>query len=331
MKILQINSVCGFGSTGRIVADLHSAATAQNDSCKVGFGRGGEMGIPGADAMKIGSSLDVNFHGLMSRITDKTGFYSKRATREFISRVSVYDPDVIHLHNIHGYYINIGLLFDYLIKANKRIIWTLHDCWAFTGHCAYFDYCGCVKWKSGCSGCVQKSAYPKSLLCDNSELNFKRKKALFTAVLDMVVITPSNWLAGLVKESFLSAYPLQVINNGVDLEVFKRSESDFRKKHGLENSFTVLGVASIWNERKGLDCFIKLAKSLEGNKDFKIVLVGLSEKMLSGLPENIIGIARTDSASELAEIYSMADIFVNPTLEDNFPTTNLEALACETP
>jgi len=329
MKILQINSVCGVGSTGRIAADLYKMAAGKGYHCKVAFGRGRAVGVPDKDAIRIGNDVDVKIHALMTRITDKTGFYSKGATKRLIRKIKSFDPDVIHLHNLHGYYVNIELLFEYLSKANKRVVWTLHDCWAFTGHCAYFDFCGCEKWKIGCHECAQKTKYPASILVDNSASNFLKKKSLLNAVKDMTIITPSEWLADLVKESFLQKHKVQVINNGIDLSIFKHTDSEFRNEYGLQDRFVILGVANIWDERKGFDAFLRLAQELD--EQFRIVIVGLNDKLKKELPGNIIGISRTDSIAKLAEIYSAADVFVNPTLEDNFPMTNLEALACRTP
>ena len=233
------------------------------------------------------------------------------------------------MHNVHGYYINIELLFNFLKEYNKPIVWTLHGCWAFTGHCAYFDYANCYKWETHCQKCPEKKSYPTSIFLDNSYDNFEKKKELFTGLKNMTLVTPSQWLAKLVKRSFLKEYPVIVINNGIDLNVFKPTPSAFRKKYDLENKFIILGVAYKWERRKGLDYFIELSKMLREKE--AIVLVGLSKKQIKDLPKNIVGITRTNSTKELAEIYTASDIFFNPTLEDNFPTTNLEALACGTP
>ena len=327
MKILQINSVCGVGSTGRIATDLYKVLEEQGHVCKIAYGSG--PAPEDIDSIKIGSNLDNYMHVFKTRVFDKHGFGSISATKKFIEDVKKYDPDIIHLHNIHGYYINIEILFNYLKEANKPVIWTLHDCWPFTGHCAYFDYVGCDKWENGCEKCPQKQAYPASNVIDNSKLNYEKKKELFTSVKNMTIVTPSKWLANLVKKSFLSQYPVDVINNGIDLNVFKPTESNFRVKHNLEDKFIVLGVASVWEERKGLKYFVELSERL--SEDYKIVIVGVNEKQKKELPQNILAITRTNNVKELAEIYTAADVFVNPTLEDNFPTTNLEALACGTP
>ena len=327
MKILQINSVCGVGSTGRIATDLYKVLEDQGHECKIAYGRG--TAPEGIDSIKVGSNLDNYIHVFKTRVFDKHGFGSVNATKKFIEEVKEYDPDVIHLHNIHGYYINIEILFNYLKEANMPVIWTLHDCWAFTGHCAYFDYVGCDKWKSGCNKCPQKQGYPTSNILDNSKFNYEKKKELFTSVDKMTIVTPSKWLANLVKESFLGKYPVEVINNGIDLDIFKPTESNFREKYNLQDKFIVLGVASIWDERKGLKYFVELSKEL--SDDYKIVVVGVNEKQKKELPNNILAITRTNNIKELAEIYTVADVFVNPTLEEVLGMTNLEALACGTP
>lgn len=327
MKVLQINSVCGVGSTGRIATDIHHILKEQGHESYIAYGR--DLPLNCDTAIRIGTKYDNYAHVALTRIYDKHGYGSKRATKEFIKQLDVLNPDVIHLHNIHGYYINIELLFEYLKKVNKPIIWTLHDCWAFTGHCAYFDFVNCNKWKTGCNKCPQKNTYPSSLILDNSKDNYLKKKEIFTGISNMTIVTPSNWLANLVKDSFIGEYPVKVINNGIDLDVFKPIESEFRKRYGLGNKFVILGVASVWEERKGFNYFIKLSDQLQ--LDETIVLVGLTEEQKKKLPENIIGITRTNNIKELAKIYSAADVFVNPTLEDNFPTTNLEALSCGTP
>jgi putative colanic acid biosynthesis glycosyltransferase len=218
VKVLQINSCCGVGSTGRIAADIYKALEEQGHQCKIAYGRGNAP--EDIDTIRIGSSLDNYLHVIKTRIFDQHGFGSENATRALIKQIENYDPNIIHLHNVHGYYVNIDILFNYLKEAGKPVVWTLHDCWAFTGHCAYFDYIGCDRWKTGCYKCPQKKKYPSSILMDNSKRNFEKKRELFTGVKNMVIVTPSKWLAGLVKKSFLSEYPVKVINNGVDLEVF---------------------------------------------------------------------------------------------------------------
>ena len=326
MKVVQINSVCGVGSTGRIAVDISKKLNDEGIENYIFYGTGHsdfENGI------KFGGTLNLRTHQLGTRLFGKHGFYSRKATKKLIEKIREVDPDIIHLHNIHGHYLNVEVLFEYLASSNKKVIWTLHDCWSFTGHCAYYDYVNCNKWQTECNNCPALREYPRSLIFDRSKESFKDKKRIFNSVEDLTLVTPSRWLEEETKKSFLSKYPVQVINNGIDLSNFKPSIGDFRKKHGIEEKFIILGVAGVWERRKGLDYFLELAK--KAKDDDVIVLVGLSQEQLNKLPKNIIGISRTNSVKELAEIYTTADVFVNPTLEDNFPTTNLEALACGTP
>ncbi len=329
MKVLMINSVCGIRSTGRICTDIAQVLEKNGHECKIAYGRERVPEKYQKYAYRIGLELGVKLHAGLSRIFDDTAFHSKRVTKKFIQWIKEYNPDVIHLHNLHGYYLHIGELFKYLKRCGKKIIWTLHDCWAFTGHCAHFDFVGCEKWKTGCFHCPQKKRYPQSVLKDNSRKNYERKKQLFTGIPNVTIVTPSQWLARLVKESFLKEYRTEVIPNGIDLEIFKPVESNFRVQYGLEGKKIVLGVASAWDERKGLYDFIKLSEIVDN--EYQVVLVGLSEQQKNLLPESVIGITRTNSVKELAEIYTAADVFVNLTYEDNYPTVNLEAQACGTP
>lgn len=325
MKMLQINTVCGVGSVGRIVRQIHEALREKGHESYIAYGRK-PLGCDGA--IRIGEDLDVYFHVFLTRVFDLHGFGSKKATKKFLKIVEEINPDIIHLHNIHGYYLNIEVLFDFLKSFDKPVVWTLHDCWAFTGHCSHFTYAKCERWKTGCYSCPEKKSYPRSVIFDNSKSNYARKKKAFTGAKNMTLVTPSQWLAGLVKESFLRDYPVQVIPNGIDTEVFKPTPSDFKKRYGLDGKFLILGVANVWEKRKGFDYFLDLSKYL--SDDEIIVLVGLSDERIKNLPNNIIGIKRTNSAKELAEIYTAADVFFNPTLEDNYPTVNLEAQACGT-
>lgn len=264
----------------------------------------------------------------MNRIFDNHGFNSAAATRRFLKRVREYDPDVIWLHNIHGYYIHVGELFEYLRFSGKKIIWTLHDCWSFTGHCAYFDYVGCNKWKNGCEKCPQKKNYPASLVMDNSRENYESKRHYFTGIPNLTIQVPSQWLADRVNQSFLGEYPVEVVYNRVNREIFKPTASDFRQKHGLQDKIILLGVANIWEERKGLKDFETLASMLDSR--YRIVLVGLTPEQSKNLPKSILCLPRTDNIRQLVEIYSAADWYVNPSVEETFGMTTLEALYCGT-
>lgn len=327
MRLLQINSVCGIGSTGRIATDLDKFLKERGHVSYIAYGRGTAKNCD--SAIRIGRNLDNYMHVAETRIFDRHGLGSLSATKKFIKTIEELNPDIIHLHNIHGYYLNIRYLFNYLKSSKIPVVWTLHDCWAFTGHCAYFDYVDCSKWKAECHSCPQKEGYPSSLLFDNSKENYRVKRELTSVLDNLTIVTPSRWLARLVKESFLRNHPIKVINNGIDLDIFKPTQSDIKTTYNLEGKYIILGVANIWDRRKGFNYFLELSKNISEND--LIVLVGLNEEQIKNLPSNIIGIKKTDSIQKLAQLYSAADVFVNPTLEDNFPTTNLEALACGTP
>ncbi len=328
VKILMINVVCGAGSTGRICTDLATELEKRGHEVKIAYGRGAVPEKYKKYAVRIGSEFDVRLHAIKARLFDAAGFGSRRATERFIEWVKEYDPDIIHLHNIHGYYINIEVLFRYLRSCGKKIVWTLHDCWPFTGHCAYFTTAKCEKWKDGCNKCPEKRSYPSSCFIDNSKQNYRRKKVAFTGIKDMTLIMPSQWLAGLVKQSFLREYPIEVHYNTINRDIFKPTPSNFRKTHGLNGKIVILGVAQGWSKRKGLQDFIELSRMLDDN--YAIVLVGLTQKQIDNLPKNIIGLKRTENLEELASIYTMADVFVNPSKEETFGLTTIEAEACGT-
>lgn len=323
MKIAQINTVCGNGSVGRITVDIYHALEKAGHEGKIYYGR--RTAPEDVDAQCFGSNLDLGVHVLSTFFTGTHGFLSKAQTKELIRSLKSYDPDLIHLHNLHGFYLNVELLFEYLKECGKPVIWTLHDCWSFTGHCAYFDFVHCEKWKEGCGHCPQyRHSYPYALFKDGSRENYRRKKSAFQGVKGLTIVTPSEWLAGLVKESYLKEYPVKVIPNGIDLEKF------VPQKAQVSETYQILGVANVWDQRKGLDYFKELRKRLDPEK-YEITVVGVSKKQQKELPEGMKGILHTQNVEELVQLYSDADVYVNPTLEDNFPTTNLEALACGTP
>lgn len=327
MKVLFINAVCGIRSTGRICADLADQLTSEGHEVKIAYGRGEVPEKYKKYAIRIGSDSSVKVNVLKARILDNEGLSAVRATREFLRWAELFNPDILWLHNIHGYYINYPMLFDWIRnKPQMRVKWTLHDCWSFTGHCAYFTMCGCQKWKTKCENCPQKGKYPTSVLLSRATTNFERKQEAFRGVKDLLLITPSQWLADLTRESILKEYPVEVVNNTIDKTVFRPTHSNFKKKYGITGKM-VLGVAAVWDNRKGLEDFLKLA---EVRKDVTVVLVGLTKKQLETLPKGIIGISRTNSTKELAEVYSAADVMFLPTKEDNYPTVCLEAEACGT-
>lgn len=324
MKILVINSVCDCGSTGRICMQVSTALLSSGSPTVIAFGRGRPITNDGKKiGHKIGSNLNVYVHGFMSRFFDLQGFGSAHSTATFLKWATRFDPDVIWLNNLHGYYINIKELFSWLKTRNSKIFWTLHDCWAFTGHCANYDFVECARWKTGCQKCPYKSSYPRTYISRSSR-NYIIKKELFSGVNNMTLITPSNWLKSQVCDSFLSGYKCIVIPNGIDLTSFY-PEGD--QKRVSENR-VILGVSNKWVKEKGIYDFIKLSNFLSANE--RIVIVGELPNNIV-LPNNISHIKKTNSLSELRRIYSSADVFFNPTYQDNFPTVNMEAIACNTP
>ncbi len=332
MKVMFINTVCGSGSVGRLVTGLMDALSERGIPSLAAYGQ--RTAPEGYDTFRIGSTPEIYLHGALCRITDRHGLYSGNATRRLVRRIREYDPDILHLHNVHGYYVNIRILFDYLRrefsrKPGKRIVWTLHDCWTFTGHCAHFSYIGCEKWKTFCRDCPQKEQYPRTFLMDGSSPNYRLKKALFTGIPGVTLVTPSEWLREVVKDSFMRDYPVRVVPTGIDLTAFRPVQSDLREKYGIGNRPLLLGVANPWRERKGYGDFLELARRLQGS--CVIAMVGLKKSQCRGLPSNVIGIGRVNGVQEMAEWYSAADLYVNLTLEDTFPTTNLESMACGTP
>ncbi len=328
IKILQVNSVANTGSTGRIAGEIGQLAIDNGWESHIAYGRKARPSK--SELIRIGCKLDVNLHVFQTRIFDRHGFGSKRATRNFVANIKKINPDIIHLHNIHGYYLNVEVLFNYLKQAGKPIVWTLHDCWAFTGHCSHFDGANCLKWQTKCFDCPSKKKYPKSWFFDNSKNNYSRKKELFTGVDNLAIVTPSNWLATQVKNSFLQEYSLKVINNGVDLNVFRpENNRDQLENHPLINKPYVIGVASVWTHSKGLYDFIKLRKLLP--PELQIVLVGLNKKQIQELPPEIIGIKRTENVSELAELYREAELTLNLSAEESFGLTTVEGFASGTP
>lgn len=326
MKVLQVN-IFGNLSTGKITTDIARTLEEQGEECMVAYAR--NEAPEDIRRLKIGSAADVYVHGVLTRITDRAGFYSTAATRKFLEDVKKLEPDIIHLHNLHGYYLNIRLLFEFLKEEQIPVVWTLHDCWSFTGHCCNFEAVGCDRWRTGCAHCPQKKSYPASYMLDRCKKNYAQKKALFTGVQNMTLAVPSYWLKGLLAQSYMAEYPVELIRNGIDTKIFSPTYGTWREHHGLAGKKIVLGVAGTWTPTKGLDDIVKLSKRLDNS--WQVVAVGVSPKQKRALPPEVLGIERTYDSRELAEIYTAAHCLVNPTYDDNFPTVNLEALSCGTP
>ena len=291
----------------------------------VAYGR--HMNISSSKLIKIGNKWGIYIHGILSRLFDNHGLASKRATKKLITKIKEIKPDIIHLHNIHGYYINYQILFDYLSTINIPIVWTLHDCWSFTGHCAHFVTVKCEKWKSGCYDCPLLKTDPKSLFFDRSKRNFEKKRKYFGQKTNPHIVVPSYWLMGIVKQSFLKNKHIEVINNGVDLDKF--TSLPHTKQIVKDGKHIVLGVATVWSESKGLSDYIRLSEKLR--EDIEIVLIGLDPKQISMLPSKIIGLPKTKSQQELIEWYNTADIVLSLSYAETFGLTIAEGMACGKP
>lgn len=328
-KLLQISIEVNTGSVGRIAEQIGELAVSHGWESYITYARNNRPSS--SHTIKIGTKWDVYLHGLMTRIFDNHALLSTRATRNLIKKIKAINPDIIQLHHIHGYFLNMKLLFDYLSEADIPVTWVFHDCWSMTGHCAYFTYVHCNKWKTGCYDCILKKNYPASLVFDRSKENYILKKQLFNSVKNLTIVPVSFWMESIVRQSYLKEHRIKVIQNGIDIDIFtpQRNTDVVRKKHNIGQRTMLLGVASTWERRKGLEDFKELQTKIDLNA--VIVLVGLSRKQINKLPEGIVGISRTENVQQLAELYSAADAFLNLTWEDTFPTTNLEALACGTP
>lgn len=327
MKILFINTVYGRGSTGRIVKELGEAVEKNGGEYKVIYGRG-KTDDP--HAIRFTNEFEILAHALKSRIFDRAGFYSTYSTKRMIKYIKKYNPDIIHLHNLHGYYLNIEILFNYLKTEYKgKVVWTLHDCWAFTGHCVHYTQANCLKWIDGCNECCQKKEYPKSNFFDRSRQNYKAKKELFTGIDKMTIVTVSKWLESQVSRSFLKDYSIKPIYNGVDYNKFHYVKNDVKKELGIDDKKMILLVSDGWNEQKGYYKVIELAK--QAPKEWQFVMIGVSSKEIAELPNNITGIERVWNQEKLNEFYSAADVFYNPSIEETFGLVTAEAMACGTP
>ncbi len=323
MKVVQINPVC-YASTGKIAVEISKLMTSDGIENYILY-TFGQSDYP--HAIKYATDFQIKKNALFSKILGNYGFNSKRITKKLIEKLEEIKPDVIQLHNLHGHNVNLKMLFTYLKKIDVKIVWTFHDCWSFTGYCMYFDYADCSKWETECKDCCQKKQF--SWFFDKSSLLYQRKKELFTGLKDMTIVTPSEWLSSLVKQSFFKEYPVKVIYNGIDLNVFRPMKSDIRNRYGLEGKKVLLGVAMGFGERKGFRYYLELAKMID--EDTRIVLVGVSKEQIAALPDNIIGIERTANQTELAQLYTTADVFVNCTMEEVLGMVSIESMACGTP
>ena len=326
MKVLHINTTSNWGSTGRIAEEIGQYVRKSGGENYIIYGRYCNPSV--SQAIKIGNKLDFYSHAIQTRILDNHGLASNIMTYKIVNIIMQINPDIINLHNIHGYYLNYKILFHFLSNFNIPVVWTLHDCWAYTGHCVHYSYIKCYRWQTGCHHCPQKNRYPSSWFIDRSKQNYIDKKNVFTSLKNMVIVPVSNWLEGEVKKSFLNKYPIKVIHNGIDLKTFYPHKV-LKKDLGLNDNFLILGVANKWDERKGINDFIHLRKILP--QEYNIILIGLSQKQIDELPIGITGIKRTNNIKELAIFYSIANVYINFSVEETFGMTTCESIACGTP
>lgn len=325
--LLQINVDANNGSNGSIARDIGTIALEKGWKSYIAYGR---KHLPcDSQLIRVGNDLDIKIHGLLTRLFDLHGLGSIISTKLFIRKIKKINPDIVHLHNIHGYYINYKILFEYLINQNIPVVWTFHDCWPFTGHCGHFELYGCTRWKTMCYDCPASHGYPSSWFFDRSMKSFKLKKKLFTSPNNLHVATVSNWLKGLVENSFFSKYPIHVIYDGIDTDSFTYRDSNLRRKYKLENKFILLSAAANWSSSKGWNDYIKLSTML--SDDFVIMLVGVTDKQRKELPSKILSVPRQEGKEKLAEYYSMADVLLNLSYQETFGMTTAEAMACGTP
>lgn len=320
-KLLQINVTANWGSTGRIAEQINVEASNRGWDCYVAYGR--HVNNSKSTFLKVGNKFNVYWHYAQNRIFDNEGLASSIPTRKLIKAIKEIQPDIIHLHNIHDHWLNYEILFKYLNATDIPVVWTFHDFWAITGHCAHFISANCEKWQHECGSCPLS----KSLI-DRSRRNFLLKKKLFLANKNLHVVAVSDWVGGLVKKSFLSNKDIRIIPNGINLNVFRplsKSETDCLYK----DKFIILAVASQWKSGKGLEDYIAMSSLLK--EDELIVLVGVDENIKKTLPDNIIGVSRTNSQSELVSLYSRADVVTSFSSAETFGLTIVEAFACGTP
>ena len=326
-KLLIINVALNWGSTGRIAEQVGSLA--KDNGWNVMIAHGARYQNPTQFShYQVSSSFEEKMHWGISQFWDGQGRGSWFATKRLLKEIDAFQPDVVHMHVIHGYYINYGLIMNYFKEKNIPVVWTLHDCWAFTGHCAYFTAANCEKWKTQCGQCPIPHDFPNTYL-DRSKANYNRKKQVYGDMQNLVLAPVSQWLGDLVKESFLGKHDIQVVYNGIDVDVFKPSVSNFKEKLGIEGKYLLLGVAQGFDERKGLKDFFKLSEMLPD--DYQVVLLGAMEDEIAIAPTSVIALPKTESLQELVEAYSAADVLLSLSYEETFGLTPVEAMACGTP
>lgn len=327
MKILQINTVSTVGSTGRIVAEICTAAQEKGYNTLTAYSYGEENSV--LSGYKISTQASRRMSVLKCRLFGENVHLAKNDTKKLVKKIKEYAPDIVHLHNLHGYYLDFEILFDCLREIDVPVVWTLHDNYAFTGHCTYPERMDCKKYETLCHSCPAKKRYPKSLFFDTAKKSYLEKKRIFTSVPKLHVVTPSHWLGGCAKNSFLGKFPVTVINNGVNTQIFRPTESDVFDEIRKNHSFITISAAATWGKAKGYDILLEIAKKMPPY--VHMVVVGVTKELKDSMPPNMTGVLKTNDAYELARLYSAADVFVNPTRNDTFSMVNVEAFSCGIP
>ena len=327
MKIVQINAVYEYSSTGRTTKEMHEHFLSKGIDSYV-FCR--NLSSPKDNIYKIGGTCDYKFHSFMSHLLDAQGLFSSVSTSSVVKHLQKINPDVVILRNLHSNYINYPILLKYLASEDIPTIVVLHDVWTFTGHCCFYTEDRCNKWLTSCGHCPAIHKYNSSWIMDRSASNFKKKLSLFNSIPRLAVVGVSDWVTNEAKKSpvFANAKIFQRIYNWIDLKKFHPFDSSsLREKMGINNYFTVLSVAQGWNEAKGLFKIFEVANKMP---DVKFVLVG--RMAYYGIfPDNVISVGTTSNVQELAQFYSMADVFLVCSVQETFGKVSAEALACGTP
>ena len=328
MKVILINSY-NFGSTGRVCCAVQKYLNNTGDICLFAYGEG-----KASDELhynyKISTKKKMTLHAIKTLICGLHGYYSKQDTKRLILWIKNEKPDIIHIHNLHGGYVNYITLLNAVGVLGIPVVFTLHDCWLYTGKCYHYYEANCDKWLKNCGNCPQLSMYPKSYFFDRTKKMLTDKKHTFEKLHDATITCVSDWLAGEARHSFLNKYEIVTIKNGIDTEIFKSVSNEWQSD-GVEirGKYVILGVASSWNSHKGLGDFIRLAKLL--CEDEVIVLVGVTEEQAQKLPPNCIGIKNIGDKHQMAQMYNRADVFLNCSSEETFGMTAAEAMSCGTP
>lgn len=326
MKVVQINGVSSTGSTGKIVSQLSDVMNAQgieNYIISSGYKEHNRAG----NVFFCSSYWEVKLHQLIGTILGDSGFHSRLATCRAIRFIKKVNPDIVQLHNIYSYFLNVEVLLKYLKRNNIPTVWTMHDFWSITGHCTHFEAVGCNKWQTQCENCPQKHTFPYSRFWDRSKELYGRKKRLFENWSGLQIVTVSSWVRVNAEKSYFKDKKITVISNGIDLNAFY--PENVQKPSAIQGKFVILSVSMGWGEKKGYCDLLDLSKMLR--EDEVIVLIGLTDKQIAELPPNIIGLKRTANIAELRAYYNFSDVYISASVEETMGLTVAEAMACGTP